>query len=156
HLGRSGGDRLVRRPSRHGRGGGRGGGRGPGGHLVSSKPSLQAPELLFLSPHRHRRGNPARPGRCALRRLVPEPARRLGGSRANPRRMNWLLSLNLPVKPPIAFGKYRLLERISIGGMAEIWRAEVYPPQPELPPIVAIKRILPSVDEDPDCVAMFM
>src|SRR5215510_13340184 len=40
--------------------------------------------------------------------------------------------------------------------MAEIWRAEVYPPQPGLPPIVAIKRILPSVAEDPDCVAMFV
>lgn len=71
--------------------------------------------------------------------------------------MNSSVSI-LPSRPkePIAFGKYWLLDRISIGGMAEIWRAELYHPQPGLPRVVAIKRILPSVAEDPDCVAMFM
>ena len=29
-------------------------------------------------------------------------------------------------KPPQQFGKYTLVERIAVGGMAEIWRAKSF------------------------------
>ena len=54
---------------------------------------------------------------------------------------------------PIPFGKYELLERINIGGMAEILKAR----DQSAPgaPIVAVKRILPHLVDDRQFVAMF-
>ncbi len=67
-----------------------------------------------------------------------------------------MTTLHSTKKRPIPFGKYLLLDRICIGGMAEIWRAEVDGAEGGNGRVVAIKRILPNVGEDPDCVAMFM
>jgi eukaryotic-like serine/threonine-protein kinase len=54
----------------------------------------------------------------------------------------------------IYFGKYELLSRINIGGMAEIVKArDTTPPGDQL---VAIKRILPHLCEDEQFKAMFM
>ncbi|MFI5306833.1 MAG: serine/threonine-protein kinase [Polyangiales bacterium] len=52
------------------------------------------------------------------------------------------------------FGKYELLERINIGGMAEILKAR----DTSRPgsPIVAVKRILPHLTEDQQYVTMFL
>ncbi|HQB46731.1 MAG TPA: serine/threonine protein kinase, partial [Polyangiaceae bacterium] len=52
---------------------------------------------------------------------------------------------------PQAFGAYDLLERINVGGMAEVFRA-VHRQSRRL---VAIKRILPSVAEDDEFISMF-
>ncbi len=54
---------------------------------------------------------------------------------------------------PIRFGNYLLLERLSVGGMAEVWRAiELEGAQRP----VAIKRLLPTVAEHPELVSMFV
>jgi serine/threonine protein kinase len=54
---------------------------------------------------------------------------------------------------PIRCGKYRLLDRISIGGMAEVWRAVEADGDRRM---VAIKRLLPGVVEHPELVSMFI
>ena len=56
---------------------------------------------------------------------------------------------------PIQFGKYLLLERIGIGGMAEVFRASLAGAA-GFERIVAIKRILPHLVEDDDFVKMFI
>jgi serine/threonine protein kinase len=55
----------------------------------------------------------------------------------------------------IPFGSYFLLERLAIGGMAEVYlaKATVTPGPNEL---VALKRILPNIAEDDEFIAMFI
>lgn len=53
------------------------------------------------------------------------------------------------------FGKYCLLERVSIGGMAEIFRAKPFN-APESRKHLALKRILPHLAEDDEFVQMFI
>lgn len=54
----------------------------------------------------------------------------------------------------ILFGKYELLERINVGGMAEIVKAR--DSRAENGPLVAVKRILPHLVDDGQFVAMFL
>jgi serine/threonine protein kinase len=56
---------------------------------------------------------------------------------------------------PIAFGKYTLLERISHGGMAEVFRAKTRGTA-GFERIVAIKLLLPQVADDADFVTMLI
>lgn len=53
------------------------------------------------------------------------------------------------------FGKYLLLDRISVGGMAEVFRAKTSGLE-GFQKIVALKRILPSMGEDRDFIRMFV
>jgi eukaryotic-like serine/threonine-protein kinase len=64
--------------------------------------------------------------------------------------------LNAPAskKQPIPFGRYLLLDRINIGGMAEVWRAKAFGAG-GFERLVAIKRILPNIAEDDEFIAMF-
>ncbi len=57
---------------------------------------------------------------------------------------------------PMLFGKYCLLERVSVGGMAEVFRAKPFnaPPGPERH--LALKRILPHLAEDDEFINMFV
>lgn len=50
---------------------------------------------------------------------------------------------------------YALLERISVGGMAEVYRARSFS-SPDAPGFYAIKRILPNLAEDDDFITMFV
>jgi serine/threonine protein kinase len=59
------------------------------------------------------------------------------------------------VRQPIPFGKYVLLERISVGGMAEVFKAKSFGVE-GFEKILAIKRILPSLAEDTDFIEMFI
>jgi serine/threonine protein kinase len=59
------------------------------------------------------------------------------------------------VKSPVKFGKYYLLERINVGGMAEIFKAKSFG-EAGFERLVAVKRILPSVAEDHEFIAMFV
>jgi serine/threonine protein kinase len=59
------------------------------------------------------------------------------------------------VKQPIPFGKYLLLERINVGGMAEIFRAMAYGAE-GFEKLVAIKRMLPHLSSDHQFVDMFV
>ena len=56
---------------------------------------------------------------------------------------------------PRQFGKYILIDRISAGGMAEVYLAKSIGVQ-GFQKTLAIKRILPSVSEDPDFETMFI
>ncbi|MBL4634776.1 MAG: serine/threonine protein kinase, partial [Kofleriaceae bacterium] len=56
---------------------------------------------------------------------------------------------------PIHFGKYYLLERINVGGMAEVFRAKHFGVE-GFERLVAVKRILPSIAEDKEFIAMFI
>ncbi len=56
---------------------------------------------------------------------------------------------------PTPFGKYILLERISVGGMAEVFKAKSFGVE-GFARSVAIKRILPHLAEDPRFVEMFI
>lgn len=58
------------------------------------------------------------------------------------------------VKPSI-FGKYILLERVSVGGMAEVYRARPLN-SPGFRRFLAVKRILPNLAEDEEFVSMFV
>jgi len=56
---------------------------------------------------------------------------------------------------PVPFGKYYLLDRVSVGGMAEVYKAKSYGVE-GFEKIIAIKRILPAMGEDRDFVKMFI
>lgn len=53
------------------------------------------------------------------------------------------------------FGKYLLLQRVSVGGMAEIFKA-IPSGATRIDEIVAIKRILPNIAEDSEFIGMFI
>jgi serine/threonine protein kinase len=53
------------------------------------------------------------------------------------------------------FGRYELLRRIGVGGMAEVFRAKTFGAEGFVKDVV-IKRILPAFNEDPDFVTMFI
>ncbi|MBI2894740.1 MAG: serine/threonine protein kinase, partial [Deltaproteobacteria bacterium] len=59
------------------------------------------------------------------------------------------------MKKPIPFGKYYLLDRINVGGMAEVFKAKAYGVE-GFERLVAVKRILPSIAEDSEFIEMFI
>lgn len=59
------------------------------------------------------------------------------------------------MKKPIPFGKYYLLDRIAVGGMAEVFKAKVIREE-GFEKFFAIKRILPSIAEDEEFIKMFI
>jgi serine/threonine protein kinase len=56
---------------------------------------------------------------------------------------------------PIKFGKYLLLERVNVGGMAEVFKAKTFGVA-GFERILAIKRILPNLVEDDEFIRMFI
>lgn len=59
------------------------------------------------------------------------------------------------MKKSIPFGKYYLLDRIAVGGMAEVFKAKVIREE-GFERYFAIKRILPSIAEDDEFIKMFI
>ena len=59
------------------------------------------------------------------------------------------------MKQPIPFGKYFLLERVNVGGMAEVFKAKATGVE-GFERLVAVKRILPSIAEDEEFITMFV
>lgn len=55
----------------------------------------------------------------------------------------------------IPFGKYLLLERLAVGGMAEVFLSKSFGIE-GFEKIIAIKRILPTMAEDDDFIEMFI
>lgn len=56
---------------------------------------------------------------------------------------------------PIIFKDYCLLERVSVGGMAEVFRARRFN-ETNLRRFLAVKRILPNLAEDTEFITMFI
>ena len=59
------------------------------------------------------------------------------------------------MKKPIPFGKYLLLERINVGGMAEVFMAKAFGDE-GFQRLLAIKKILPTMVEDEEFITMFL
>ncbi|MGA9523468.1 MAG: protein kinase [Myxococcaceae bacterium] len=59
------------------------------------------------------------------------------------------------MKKPTVFGKYLLLERINVGGMAEVFIAKAFGVE-GFERILAIKKILPTMAEDHEFISMFI
>jgi serine/threonine protein kinase len=59
------------------------------------------------------------------------------------------------MRQPIKFGKYLLLDRIAVGGMAEVYAAKAFGAA-GFERLLAIKRILPTMGEDPEFIEMFV
>jgi eukaryotic-like serine/threonine-protein kinase len=59
------------------------------------------------------------------------------------------------MRQPVQFGKYLLLDRIAVGGMAEVFAAKAFGVE-GFERILAIKKILPTMGEDPELVSMFV
>ncbi len=55
----------------------------------------------------------------------------------------------------IPYGKYRLIEQIALGGMAELWKAKQRGVK-GFEKIVAVKRLLPHIAQDSEFVKMFI
>jgi len=53
------------------------------------------------------------------------------------------------------FGRYQLVRRVSLGGTAEIYKAKAFNDR-GFEKVVALKRLLPHVEEDPAFVRMFV
>jgi hypothetical protein len=53
------------------------------------------------------------------------------------------------------YGRYTLVRRVAVGGMAEIWKAKALGPA-GFQKTVAIKRVLPQLAEDKDFIEMFI
>ncbi len=62
-----------------------------------------------------------------------------------------------PQPPPkaVPFGKYLLLDRIAVGGMAEVYTTKSFGIE-GFEKIIAVKRILPTMAEDNDFISMFI
>lgn len=60
-----------------------------------------------------------------------------------------------PQNRVIPFGKYLLLERIAVGGMAEVFLSKSFGIE-GFEKVIAIKRILPTMAEDDDFIEMFI
>src|SRR5689334_1079732 len=59
------------------------------------------------------------------------------------------------MKAPQIFGKYLLLERVSVGGMAEVFIAKAFGVE-GFERFLAIKKILPTMAEDQEFITMFI
>jgi eukaryotic-like serine/threonine-protein kinase len=59
------------------------------------------------------------------------------------------------LRGPIPFGRHLLLERIAVGGMAEVFRAKAFGAE-GFERIVAVKKILASMAEDEEFIKMFI
>jgi serine/threonine-protein kinase len=65
------------------------------------------------------------------------------------------MSTEAATAAPVTFGRYTLLERLAVGGMAEVFRAKIISSH-GFEKILVVKRILPHLAADPGFVAMFI
>jgi TonB family protein len=97
----------------------------------------------------------AAPGKRAKEATGSRP----GGTASKP--TDSFLTQKIPVTPSFLqppsseFGQYTLLERIAIGGMAEVWKARMKGVE-GFQKTVAIKKILPHLTDSSDFVTMFI
>ena len=56
---------------------------------------------------------------------------------------------------PVRFGKYLLLDKIAVGGMAELYRAKIIGVQ-GFEKLIAVKRILPHLTTEDELIKSFI
>ncbi len=135
----------------------------PGGTSPGTAPARPA------APRAPGRSRPARPYRHPFPCRPRSPSRRplpcpypmpapIGASVA----LNPAATQRIPVfadegsdQPGERFGQYTLLERIAVGGMAEVWKARMRGVE-GFQKTVAIKRILPHMTDNAEFVGMFI
>lgn len=61
----------------------------------------------------------------------------------------------MTVFKPIQFGKYQLLDKIAVGGMAELYRAKLTGAE-GFEKLIAIKKILPNLSEEENLITAFI
>ena len=115
-------------------------------------PFMPVPPLGFT--------NPVYVVRRPVRTVLPSPSHPGPCRSARSHHATWYLSAVLKarglVKPVnAAFGRYRLLERLGQGGMAEVFKAKSYGVE-GFEKILVIKRILPELARSQDFVEMFI
>lgn len=59
------------------------------------------------------------------------------------------------MKVPVRFDEYYLVERIAVGGMAEVFKGVTYSEE-GFERLMAVKRVLPHIAEDQDFIEMFV
>jgi serine/threonine protein kinase len=60
-----------------------------------------------------------------------------------------------PKRAPRPFGHYLLIDRVGVGGMAEVWRAKMFGGEGQ-GRLVALKRILPHLADTDEFITMFL
>jgi TonB family protein len=93
---------------------------------------------------------------------TPRPAAPQQGSRSGVAAADVAATQRIPVmrgeagnKPGERFGQYTLLEKIAVGGMAEVWKARMRGVE-GFQKTVAIKKILPYMTDSSEFVTMFI
>lgn len=76
-------------------------------------------------------------------------------NRPRPESRVWSYETGEPVASPILFGKYHLIEKISAGGMAEVFKAKSYGVA-GFEKLLVIKKILPHLNTDREFIEMFL
>jgi TonB family protein len=113
----------------------------------SSRPGLAVPP----APGAAAAGAAAVPGSAAS---PPVPAPPSGASPLATQRIQ-AVPRERPEPAGDRFGQYTLLERIAVGGMAEVWKARMRGVE-GFQKTVAIKKILPHMTDNADFVGMFI
>jgi len=123
----------------------------------SSRPGLAAPMPAPLASSRP--GIPATPAvpRAALTPLVAPGGVPSGGDSMATQRIQMVPREMRETPEPAGerFGQYTLLERIAVGGMAEVWKARMRGVE-GFQKTVAIKKILPYMTGNADFIGMFI
>jgi TonB family protein len=104
---------------------------------------------------------PPRPAAAPAPLAFTPPAAPPAGSRVSPA-LDPAATQRIPVfadepgeQPGERFGQYTLLERIAVGGMAELWKARMRGVE-GFQKTVAIKRILATMTDNSDFIGMFI
>ena len=63
--------------------------------------------------------------------------------------------ISMTVFEPKQFGKYQLLDKIAIGGMAELFRAKLTGAQ-GFEKLIAVKKILPNLSREANLITAFI
>jgi TonB family protein len=117
-------------------------------------PALEPVEIFDLTPP------PAAALRLDLPELPPldEPPPLLAAPPPAAPPVDFAATQRIPVladEPGERFGQYTLLERIAVGGMAEVWKARMRGVE-GFQKTVAIKRILPHMTDNAEFIGMFI
>jgi eukaryotic-like serine/threonine-protein kinase len=61
----------------------------------------------------------------------------------------------VPVGPPVRLGRYELITRLAVGGMAEVYLAR-HGELSGFKTLVVLKKVLPHLAENPEFISMFL